>query len=100
MPALSLDAIKSLKPNISVKVPPELQQHLNRINMPDLLEGKHTKTGIDFGMLCGFSIPIITICAFIILQIFLQLLNIIFFWLPYVRICIPFPKPPSPPPGP
>lgn len=91
MPALSLDAIKNLKPNVAVKVPPELQQHMDRINMGDLLEGKHTKLNIDFGMICGFSIPIITICAFIILQIFLQLLNIIFFWLPYVRICIPFP---------
>ncbi len=92
MPALSLDSLKALKPNVAVKVPPELQQHLDRINLGDLMDGKHTKTSLSFGMICGFSIPIITICAFIILQIFLQLLNIIFFWLPYVRICIPFPQ--------
>ena len=42
-------------------------------------------------MICGFSIPILTICAFIVLQIFLALLHILFWWLPFVRICIPFP---------
>ena len=35
---------------------------------------------------------LITICAFIVLNIFLSLLNIIFFWLPFVKICVPFPR--------
>ncbi len=44
--------------------------------------------GFDCG---GFSlsIPIITICAMIILFIFLNLLNLIFWWLPFVKICFP-----------
>ncbi|MEP4194664.1 MAG: hypothetical protein ABJL99_03420 [Aliishimia sp.] len=93
LPPLTADSLRALKPNVAVKVPPELQQHMDRIDLGNLLDGKHTKTGLDWGMICGFSIPIITICAFIILQIFLQLLNIIFWWLPFVRICIPYPKP-------
>jgi len=99
MPPVTVASLKSMKPNVAFNVPPELQQHMDRINMADLVEGKHTKTGIDFGMICGFSIPIITICAFIVLQIFLQLLNIIFFWLPFIRICIPYPKIPNTPPA-
>jgi hypothetical protein len=53
--------------------------------------------GINLNWICGFNIPLITICAFFVLNIFLSLLNIVFFWLPFIKICIPFPF--SPPPG-
>ena len=57
------------------------------------LEGKPGPgTGFDLDWICGFSIPIITICAFIVLNIFLVLLNLLFFWLPFVKVCIPFPR--------
>jgi hypothetical protein len=46
---------------------------------------------LDIGMVCSFSIPIITICALIVLFLFLALLNLVFFWLPFVRICLPVP---------
>ncbi len=49
--------------------------------------------GIQLNWICGFSIPLITICAFFVLNIFLTLLNIVFFWLPFIKICIPFPLP-------
>jgi hypothetical protein len=44
------------------------------------------------GMVCSFSIPIITICALILLIIIVTLFNIIFFWLPFFKICLPLPK--------
>ncbi len=53
--------------------------------------------GINLNWICGFNIPLITICAFFVLNIFLSLLNIVFFWLTFIKICIPFPF--SPPPG-
>jgi len=57
-----------------------------------LSEGKGS-TGSKLGIqwLCSFSIPLITICAFIVLNIFLQLFNLIFQWLLYIKICIPIP---------
>lgn len=93
LPDLDLDALKAIAPDVAVKVPPKIQQFMDKLNLNDLMNGE-AKTGpsLNFGMICGFSIPIITICAFFILQIFLSLLNIIFFWLPFVKICIPFPK--------
>jgi hypothetical protein len=45
--------------------------------------------GLQLGELCSFSIPIITLCAFIVLMIFISLLNIVFWWLPLLRICLP-----------
>jgi hypothetical protein len=46
---------------------------------------------LGLGWLCSFSIPLITICAFFVLNIFLSLLNIVFFWMAFIKICIPIP---------
>lgn len=37
----------------------------------------------------SFSIPTITICAMVLLFVMLGLLNLIFWWLPFVKICLP-----------
>jgi hypothetical protein len=44
-----------------------------------------------FGMVCSMSIPIITICAMILLMIIVKLFDIIFFWMPFFRICFRIP---------
>ena len=43
------------------------------------------------GMICSFSLPIITLCALILLIIFVTLLNTIFFWLPFFFTCFKLP---------
>ncbi|WP_138469272.1 hypothetical protein [Poseidonocella sp. HB161398] len=92
LPSLTPEALKNIKPDVAIKVPPEIQKFMDKLNMQDLLDGKRNEnTSISFGMICGFSIPIITICAFIVLSIFLSLLNLLFFWLPFIKICIPYP---------
>ena len=48
--------------------------------------------GIDIGMICSLSIPIITICALILLMIIVSLLDFIFRWLPWFVICFPVPR--------
>jgi hypothetical protein len=45
----------------------------------------------SFGMVCSMSIPIITICAMILLFIIVKLFDLIFFWMPFFRICLPIP---------
>ena len=47
---------------------------------------------ISVGMICSLSIPIITICALILLIIMVSLLDMIFRWLPYLIFCFPLPK--------
>jgi hypothetical protein len=44
-----------------------------------------------FGMICSLSIPIITICALILLIIIVMLLDLIFKWIPWLIICFPLP---------
>lgn len=99
LPDLLPGKFKSLKPNVAFQVPGGLFDFLRSNSPKDLMKGEGRQgSGPGLGWICGFNIPIITLCAFIVLFIFLALLNIIFFWLPWVRICIPFPaKAPSPP---
>lgn len=83
--------LSNAKPNCSFVVPPGLMNALQGTSMSGLMSGAGGSAGITLNWICGFNIPIITICAFIVLSIFLILLNILFFWLPIVKICIPFP---------
>lgn len=50
-----------------------------------------TDSGLAIGMICSLSIPIITLCAFILLIIMISLLDIIFRWLPWFITCFPVP---------
>lgn len=86
--------LRELKPNVAFKLSPGLFDLLRRNTPGDFLDGKATAgVGIGLQWICGFNIPIITLCAFIVLFIFLVLLNIVFWWLPFVRVCIPLPAP-------
>jgi len=60
------------------------------LSVPD--GGPCTSGGVEVGMICSLSIPIITICALILLLIIVNLLDIIFRWVPYFLICFPLPK--------
>ncbi len=44
-----------------------------------------------FGMFCSLSIPIVTLCALILLFIIVSLFDIFFRWLPYLFTCLPIP---------
>ena len=57
----------------------------------DVPAGSCESGGINIGMICSLSIPIITICALILLIIIVTLLDFIFRWLPYFVICFPVP---------
>jgi hypothetical protein len=48
--------------------------------------------GGDIAYICSFSIQIIFIVAFMLLLIFVIVLNFVFFWLAFFKICLPVPK--------
>lgn len=57
----------------------------------DAGSGSCKSGGLDVGMICSLSIPIITICALILLIIIVTLLDLIFRWLPFFVMCFPLP---------
>lgn len=85
------DLLKSLKPNVSFVVPPALQNLLSG-KAKDLLAGKGSVAGSGLAWICSFNIPILTLCAFLVLNIFLSLFNLIFGWMFFIKLCLPFPK--------
>ena len=99
--------LKKLKPSVAFSVPASLFNFLKKQD-PDptkiLKDGpkddsNSDSSGLDIAWICSFNIPIITLCAYIVLNLFLSLFNIIFWWIFMVKICIPIPKfkPKSPP---
>lgn len=86
--------LKQLRPNAAFAVPKNIFNMLNA-NDPKKLadgEGKDSPNGLNLDWICGFSIPIITICAFVVLNIFLSLFDVIFRWMLFIKICIPIPR--------
>ena len=81
------------KPNASFHVPAGLMNAMQGSSLSGMMKGSGGGGGITIDWICGFSIPLITICAFFVLNIFFSLLAIIFFWLPFFKICIPIPVP-------
>lgn len=62
-----------------------------RKSLPDVTPDGCESGAFNLGMLCTLSIPIITICALILLIIIVLLLDIIFKWIPYLIFCLPLP---------
>jgi hypothetical protein len=54
-------------------------------------EASDSGLSFDIGFICSFSLPIITLCAFILLMIIVILLNFVFWWIPLLKICLPIP---------
>jgi len=79
--------------NVAFLISNELNKQLARArDMKKLMDGGVDSPGLDIGWICSLSIPIITLCAFFMLMIMLLLLNIIFWWVPFFKICFPIPK--------
>ncbi len=93
LPPINRNNVGSFRPNVAFAVPKSIFNLLASNKPKDFLEGK-AKPGGDGGLdwICGFNIPIITLCAFIVLNIFLSLLNIVFWWIALIKICIPVPR--------
>jgi len=95
MPSLS-DLKGGLAKGVSMITPADTFGLLNALNLKkgaseDVLpKGAPSAMGIQW--ICSFSLPSITLVAMILLMIMISLLNIVFFWMPFVRICLPFPS--------
>lgn len=59
------------------------------LSVPD--KGPCKEGSTPLGVMCSLSIPIVTICALILLMIIVSLLDFIFRWLPLFVICFPLP---------
>lgn len=90
------DIKKGFANGVTFLTPKSIAESMLKI-APDMdMKEKPFKSPLDacLGFSISFNIPIITICAMILLMIVLNLLNLIFRWLPYAilvlpRLCMP-----------
>ena len=92
LPDLDAAGLSKLKPNVAFALPPALANLLNRNSPAQLMKGAGgASPNPAIAWICSFNIPVITICAFIVLNIFLSLFDLIFHWLIGIKICLPIP---------
>lgn len=83
---LSMAGLRRMQKGVSVQLSPALRQKMANVNLLDTQLGGDA---LGVAMICTFSIPIITLCAFVLLMVLVIALNIAFWWLPFFRICVP-----------
>ncbi|HEX2912438.1 MAG TPA: hypothetical protein VH186_16640 [Chloroflexia bacterium] len=87
----SVTGLRKFNKNVAFLISDQLREQMGRVtDLNKALKGD-LASGEEFnlGEICNFSIPIITICALLVLMIFINLLNIVFWWLPLLRVCLP-----------
>lgn len=84
------DVKRGLARGVTFITPKSLAEQMEKIK-PDLDMKKKPSSllGACAGLTISFSIPIITICAMILLMIIIQLLNIFLRWLPWAFLKLP-----------
>jgi hypothetical protein len=89
----SLTGLRKFPRAVKVELSAHLRKQVERVQavkLDDLDSGEIPPEGPgNLGLICSLSIPIITICALMLLMIIVSLLNIVFFWVPLFKICLP-----------
>jgi len=87
-------ALRKYDKGVAFMLSKELRNQMARAtSLTDLANGQlGDPGGLTVGWICSFSIPIITICAMILLLIIVIALNLVFFWIPFFKICFPVPE--------
>lgn len=92
MPGVSLKDFRDSSQSATMVFTTELSKQAGKIQK-EASKGLGADTQpIDLGRICSLSIPIITICALVLLLVIVVVLNIVFWWLPFFKICFPLPS--------
>jgi hypothetical protein len=89
----SIAGLRKFPKNVAFLTSDKLRKQMASVaDMKKALDGDLSPSpDFQLGEICSFSIPIITLCAFVVLFVFLIVLNLAFFWLPFIKICLPIP---------
>jgi hypothetical protein len=87
----SIADLRKYPKNVGFVLSDQLREQMSRVtDLKRIMDGQLAAgDSFDIGLLCSFSIPIITIAALMALMIVISLLNIVFWWAPFLKICLP-----------
>jgi hypothetical protein len=95
---VSIAGLRKFKKGVSFMLSDAMRQKMKNLSgqEPDLLKDPPSfndpADGLGIAFICSFSIQIIFIVAFFLLLMFVFILNIVFWWIAFFRICLPIPK--------
>jgi len=91
-PSIRLQDLRKYAHGVGIQMSGDLNKVMNRVG-PNLLKGDGLDTGgTGIAMVCTFSLQILFIIALVLVFVFAIVLNIVFWWLAFLRICLPIPK--------
>ncbi len=99
---VSLAALRKFKKGVSFMISEAMNKKIAAFTgkekglLKDPPDGLNPEPEDGWAFICSFSIQIIFIVAFFLLLMFVVILNFVFWWLPFFRICLPIPKKLSP----
>jgi hypothetical protein len=87
----SIADLRKYPKNVGFVLSDQLREQMSRVtDLKRMMDGQLASgESFDVGLLCSFSMPIITIAALMALMIIIGLLNIVFWWAPFLKICLP-----------
>jgi hypothetical protein len=92
---VSIAGLRKASKNVSFMLSEAMQRKMDSITGKEqclLKDECEPQGGQGIALICSFSIQIIFIVAFMLLLIFVVVLNIAFWWMAFFRICLPIPK--------
>jgi hypothetical protein len=93
---VSIAGLRKFKKNVSFIMSDAMRSKMESLTGAEqkVLDGDkpNPEQPFELAFICSFSIQIIFIVAFMLLLIFVFVLNIIFSWIIFFRICLPIPK--------
>jgi hypothetical protein len=93
---VSIAGLRRFKKGVTFMISSSLQKKINSITGKEkTLLSDNPKVGgegDDLAYICSFSIQIIFIIAFFLLLMFAIILNFVFWWMAFFKICLPIPK--------
>ena len=96
LPGASVRDFRDSSQSVTMRFGKELRKQAQRVQDLSIKAIDNGNVGsapkVNIGMICSLSIPIITICALILLLVIVLALNVVFWWLPFFKICFPLPS--------
>jgi hypothetical protein len=89
----SIKNLRKFRKNVGFVISNQLRGQMNRVtDMKKTINGEvGEEESWDLGVICSFSMSIIMIIALLLMIAFMFVLNIVFFWKAFFRICLPIP---------
>lgn len=94
---VSIRAMRKFNKGVNFMISGSMQQKINMVtgHERDILKSPTQVVGSEgagLAWMCSFSIQIIFIVAFFLLIMFVIILNFVFWWIAFFKICLPIPK--------